>query len=66
MKAQRIKSGFVLISPPRAMKVLDDLAWCIGRDDCIKGLPPLRCLKYRPDKARHYLDGYEAQRREMA
>lgn len=53
-----------LVLPPPGMKCLDSLAWCIGRDDAMQGLLPGRCLNYRPDKARHYMDGYESQMRQ--
>ena len=52
-----------LVVPPPGLKLLDNLAWKIGRDDCARGLLPLRCLDYRPDKVKHYMDGYEAQMR---
>lgn len=47
------------------MKLLDDLAWKIGRDDAAQELPPVRCLKYRADKAKKYLDGYAAGLRQL-
>lgn len=53
-----------LVLPPPGMRCLDSLAWCIGRDDAMQGLLPGRCLNFRSDKARHYMDGYESQMRQ--
>lgn len=66
IETQNAGSLNVLVLPPAGLKLLDDLAWRIGRDDCARGFLPLRCLNYRPDKARHYLDGYQAQMRQNA
>jgi hypothetical protein len=58
-------NAFPKLAPkPPGMRCLDDLAWTIGRDDRIAGLPPfIRSRDYRPDKRRWYRLGYLAQGR---
>lgn len=51
--------------PPEGLKVLESLAWCIGRDDAHELLPPHRCKTYRASLRDLYLMGYRAQRQRM-
>lgn len=50
-----------VLLPPAGLKMLDDLAWRIGRDDAAQLLPPHRCENYRGEFRKMYLAGYRAQ-----
>jgi len=52
--------------PLHIRKRLDQLAWDIGRDDRMYGVPPfVRSRNYRPDKRTWYRRGYVAQCRDQ-
>lgn len=53
-----------LKAPPATLRPLERLAWCLGRDDAARRVPPfVSSRRYRPLHRRRYREGYAAQLR---